>query len=354
MDDSHAGLGPLVVMYLYVHVQGERFFYPTVRAQASAAEVAIRYLECALTQAASLRLRDTTCDVILATNVADPIALGGEGARLMRRLRELGVRIVPTAYDHQPSGDAETYFSSRYVLDAILATTADQPATRQMWFTDLDCVWADPELMFASAPAGREIGCVPIAYDPDWDPVGFGEHGLTRRALGAMATEMGGETDVPEWIGGELLAGTAGALRELVAACERIDERLAAEGKSVPTEEQILTLAGAIGSARFSDLSHIARRMSTGPRNRAAVVEDPLALGLWHLPSEKGLSLRRTAREVMGGRMERLRRDLSEPARAARRFNVAGNGPLRQIQDDSWIARQRVLAVASAAFARRA
>jgi hypothetical protein len=122
----------------------------------------------------------------------------------------------------------------------------------------------------------------------------------------------------------------------------------------VPTEEQILTLAGATGRVRFRDLSEVARRMPTGPRNRAATVSDPLSLGLWHLPSEKGLSLRRSARELQRGRTASLRRDLSDPARAARRFNVSGTGALRRAQDDGWLATQRMLAMAGAPFARSA
>ena len=92
----------------------------------------------------------------------------------------------------------------------------------------------------------------------------------------------------------------------------------------------------------FRDLSHVARRLSTGPRARAAKPEDPLAIGLWHLPSEKGLSLRRTARQILHGRTRSLRRDLSDPARTARRFNVAGTGPVRRLRDDGWIVAQRV------------
>ena len=163
------------------------------------------------------------------------------------------------------------------MLDAIVSAAADQPQERTLWLTDLDCVWVDPQFVFASATTPPEIGCIHIGYDPDWDPVGFDDHGLTRRGIGELAAAMGGGEEVPPWIGGELLTGTPG---ELVRACEELDSRLAAEGKKVPTEEQILTLAGATGRVRFRDLSHVARRMSTGPRNLAAIIEDPLALGL--------------------------------------------------------------------------
>ena len=44
--------------------------------------------------------------------------------------------------------------------------------------------------------------------------------------------------------------------------------------------------------------------------------------------------------------------DLSDPKRTARRFNVAGTGPLRRLQDDSWIATQRVRKTVTSALSR--
>ncbi len=344
-------LTPLVVQYLYVHERDEGFYYPTARTANSAAATATRYLECALTQAASLRLQDARCELALATNLNDRAVLGREGAELLDSIEALGVRILPTEYRHRPRPGTEIYVSSRYVLDAILSCTDGQADERQIWLTDLDCVWPDPELVFASPPAAADIGCVFIDYPPDWDTVGFEVHGRTRRAMGELAREMGDSEEVPPWVGGELLAGRPGALRELVSVCEELDARLAAEGKTLPNEEQILSLAGALGRVRFEDLSRVARRMTTGTRSHGVRVADPLTIGLWHLPAEKGLSLRRAAREVRSGRTEPLRRDLAEPARAARRFNVEGTGLLRRLRDDGWIATQRVRSAALALLA---
>lgn len=345
----------MVVQYLYVHGQGEDFYYPQVRASPSVEAVAVRYLECALTQAATLRLREASCELLFATNIHDRQALGHTGAELMDRLEELGVRILPTEYRHRPAAGTKNYVSSRYVLDAILSATEDQPPERQLWLTDLDCVWLDPELAFESSPSASEIGCVHIGYGPDWDTVGFGADGLTRRAIGALAANLReygpdegtivdtlASEEPPPWVGGELLCGSASTLRELVGTCEELDTALAAEGKALPTEEQVLSLAGAMGRADFRELSEVARRVGTGARDRAAKVENPLSLGLWHLPAEKGLSLRRTAREICHGRLSRLRRDIGEPLLFARRFNVAGTGLVRRIQDDGWIAMQKL------------
>ena len=185
---------PLVVQYLYVHGEAEGFYYPTARAAHSAAEVANRYLECALTQAASLRLREVDCDLALVTNLGERGSLGRAGARLIAGLESLGVQILPTEYAHRPVDTGEhyeSYVSSRYVLDAILAAGDGQPPDRQLWLTDLDCVWIDAERVFAAAPAEPEIGYVRIPYPPDWDVVGFGPRAGSRRQIGELALEHG-------------------------------------------------------------------------------------------------------------------------------------------------------------------
>ena len=336
---------PLVVQYLYVHGQDEAFHYPSVRARASATAVALRYLECALVQAGSLRLRGAECDLAFATNVGDPRALGRRGVELMRRIESLGVRILPAAYLHRPGGDVANFLASRYVLDAVMAATEDEPEDRPMLFTDVDCVWVDPERLFAAVPADPEIGCIHCIYPPDWEMVEYGRIGRTPAAIAELAARLGGTGQLAPWIGGELLAGRPGALRHMVATCEQLDAQLEAMGEVLQTEEQILTLAAALESVRFRDLSGLARRIWTGPRHGAPAVENPLSLALWHLPSEKGLSIRRSAHALRRGRTRSLRRDLAEPARMARRFNVAGNGVARRVRDDSWIAGRRAIAL---------
>ncbi len=338
---------PLIVQYLYVHEPGEGFSYPTARSGSSAARVAARYLECALVQAASLSLRDVDCEQLLVTNVGDRNVLGRNGIALLERIESLGVSVISAEYRHRPGDDNDFYVSSRYVLDAILAAAEGQSEDRQLWLTDLDCVWLDAERVFAAAPPANEIGCIQIGYPLDWDGVGTGDFAVTRESIGELARTIDvGADPAPPWIGGELLSGTASALRELVASCEDIDARLAERGEALLTEEQVLTLAGALGRVPFRELSAVAGRVHTGPRHSAVPPDGSRLPGLWHLPSEKGLSLRRAAGQVRRGRTERLRRDLADPQRAARRFNVAGVGVMRRILDDSWIARQRIGGVA--------
>jgi len=261
---------PLIVQYLYVHEPGEGFSYPTARSGSSVARVAARYLECALVQAASLSLRNVDCEQALVTNVSDRHVLGRNGVELLERIESLGVSIISADYRHRPGDDNEFYVSSRYVLDAILAAAEAQPEDRQLWLTDLDCVWLDAERVFAASPPAGEIGCIQIDYPFDWDGVGTGDFAVTRSSIGELAVSMDRSSDpLPPWIGGELLSGTAGDLRDLVVGCEAIDAQLAERDKSLLTEEQVLTLAGALGRVRFRELSAVAGRVHTGPRHSA-------------------------------------------------------------------------------------
>jgi hypothetical protein len=340
VGDAKGDRRPCVVQYLYVHAPGERFSYPTSRSDGGAAHTAMRYLECALVQAASLRLRDADCELVLVTNLAelgDADAVEQRGVRLLDAMESLGVRIVFADYAHRNVVPVESYASSRYVLDAILAVTDGSDPGRRYWFTDVDCVWVNPEKVFAATPPRGSIGCVLIPYPPEWDI-----EGTTPQRLGEFGQQLG-DCPVPiPWVGGELLCGTAGDLRGMVAASDALDREVGAEGAEIPAEEHVLSLAGGLGRVSFEDLPDVAARILTGPRHFAPPHPDPGSLGLWHLPNEKGLSLRRAASSVLSGHSRSLSRDLADPHRAMKRFNISGAGLTRRVRDDSWLALRRL------------
>jgi len=338
---------PVVVQYLYVHRPGESFRYPSSRDRSgNPARLAVRYLECALVQAASLALSGSACELVLVTNLPGPEALDRTGARLLRRIEATGVRLVTADYEHRPAGENADFAASRYVFDAIRAVAGEEPAGRTLWLVDVDCVWVNPQRGFAATPAPPAVGCVQIPYPPEW-----GVDAWDRNAIGALAERMGGEAGPPPpWIGGEVLAGAAGDLLELVASCETLDGELGELGVVLQTEEQLLTLAAALGRIELENITRAVRRIWTGPRHGAPPPEDPATLAVWHLPSEKGLAFRRAARDLQAGREERLRRELEDPVRAMRLFNVQGAGRARQVRDDLWLLKQRAL---DAAHARR-
>jgi hypothetical protein len=333
---------PLVVQYLYVHGPGEAFDYPSSRSWGGSGRLAARYLECVLVQAASLRLRGVQCGLALVTNLTDRRSLGGHGVRLLEEIESVGVEIVFADYLHRPPGEVATFASSRYVFDAIVATSGNGDSARQLCLVDVDCIWRDAPRVFAAVPPSPGIGCIHIPYPPDWELYGF-----TPRTLGELAGRMGVPGGPVRWVGGELLAGAAGDLRALVATCEQLEREVAAgevagHDQAFTTEEQLLSLAGALGRVQLHDLSSVAQRIWTGPRHGAPSVSDPASLGLWHLPSEKGLGFRRAARTIVSGHAERLVGDLEAPARALKRFNVAGTGWPRRVRDDGWLATQRL------------
>jgi hypothetical protein len=338
---------PCVVQYLYVHSPGEEFDYPTSRSRGVAA-VAARYMECALVQSASLCLREIDCDVVLVTNLSEAGLGESRAARLLDAIRALGVDVLFADYLHRPVGDTAEFMSSQYVWDAILAVADRSDPERQLWLMDADCVWFDPRRVFAAAPAPPGIGCIQIDYPLDWDISGW-----TPRRVGELAQRMGAPDATVRWVGGELLAGPARELRALVATCKEIELQAIELGCELHTEEHLLSLAGLLGRADFHDLSPVARRILTGPRHEAPPVQNPAAIGVWHLPAEKGLGFRRGAREVLSGQGQRLARDLDVPTRALKRFNIGGAGGLqRRLRDDSWIAGQRLRDGVSALVSR--
>ena len=289
------------------------------RRHSSAAGSPTRYLECALTQAASLRLQELDCELVLATNIGDRARAGAQRRRAARAAsRRSACGSCPPSTATGRARAPRIYVSSRYVLDAILTASEGQPAERELWLTDLDCVWADPELVFATrAEPPSEIGCVYIDYPPDWDTVGFEAHGRTRRAIGELARTMGGAEEVPPWVGGELLPGRPERCASSSAPA-RSSTRGSPGRRTLPTEEQILSLAGATRASALprplgGRQAHDDRPAQPG----AASVEDPLSIGLWHLPSEKGLSLRRAAARSRAGAPRAC--GATSPSRRARR-----------------------------------
>jgi hypothetical protein len=338
-----------VVQYLYVHSPGDVLEYPTSRAGVGVDRLATRYLECALVQAASLRFNKADCDLVLVTNLEDRRLLGRRGVRLLERLESFDVEIAHVDYDHRPARDVTWFYASRYVLDAIVACAAMGPADQRLWMMDLDCVWVAPRKVFAAFPRPGSVGCIEMSYDIDWDITGG-----TRKAFERLASSQTPLHRRKPWIGGELLAGTPSDLLALVGACEQIDRDVERLGHGLGTEEQLLTLANALGRVRFEDLGGIGKRILTGPRHGSVDPEDPCALGLWHLPSEKGLGFRRAAGALIGGRERRVMRDLRSPPRAMARFNVlGGKWTVRRVRDDCWILANRLRETTSARLSKR-
>jgi hypothetical protein len=329
-----------VAQYLYVHRQGDRYRYPSARSGGGTAQLTARYLECALVQAASLRVNAPSCRLALVTNVRDEQdSLDDRGRALLERMQELGVELVHAGYDHAPKAETPHFHSSRYVFDAIGALVPQLSDDERLWLLDLDCVWVDPAAAFAALQrgGGEGIGALAIGYPEGWEV-----SGRTREQLGAIGARLGACDPLPHWIGGELLAGTGAQLLEVLHECERLEAELAQIDVELATEEHLLSVAGGLGRLRFTDLAGTIGRIWTGNRHEASNPSDPVALAIWHLPSEKGLSLRRAANALLRGRDRRLLRDLADRERAARRFSVAGAGYSRRLRDDGWIATTRV------------
>ncbi|MCW3068447.1 MAG: hypothetical protein JWL67_1072 [Solirubrobacterales bacterium] len=326
-----------MVQYLYLHQPGDRFSYPSSRSSGNPARLAERYLECVLVQTASLRWAAPECELVLVSNLHGHDSLTRRGRALLDRILSFGVELLAAEYRHVPRQQVKHFHSSMYVLDAIQAVVADRQPDQQLWMVDVDCVWIDPQAAFAAVAGRTGISTLQIGYPADWRAPTF-----SREDLGAIGARLGPCDPTPPWIGGEALAGTAGDLRKLMEVCEQLDHELERFDTFLPTEEHVLTVAGGLGRLEFSNMSTVVGRIWTGRRHEATNPPDPAALAIWHLPSEKGLSLRRAANALLRGPAQSLRRDLSTPERAQRRFNVSGVRLTRSLRDDIWIAASRL------------
>lgn len=324
---------PLVCMYLFLDAAGATLPpHPSPRTASP-----LRYLECALVQAASLRLAGASCETVLLTNMRG--GPGREGRRMWGALGELGVEVREIAVRIEPGTPVG---ATRLPREAIRAAADGLDSARELWIPNLDCVWIDPERALRACPRDGRVGALAIPYPPDWAVGGPAAVGVTREDLGRTAAGMGARLEsAPPWIGADLLAGSARALLELLAACDELDTELDARGATA-TNEQLLTLSAALGRVDVEDLSRLARRIQTGARHGAGAPSDAAELGIWHLPAEKGLSLRRAARGLARGRVLPLRRDLASPVRAMRRFNVGPARRAHQLRDDTWVALGRL------------
>jgi hypothetical protein len=334
---------PLVAMHVYVDERGRTLSpHPGVRTASPE-----RYLECAVVQAASLRLRDAACDVALVSNIVDPAKLGRRVSKLWAALGSLNVEIIASPLPIDPSSG---YGPARPLRDALALASEGQPSGRRLWFPNADCVWRDPQAALRLSVEPDEVGCLVIDYPPDWSVGGPAQVGDTRRSLAATALRLGstsaelvgGSESAPAWIGGDVLGATCETLAKLGEVYDELDARLRGEG-TVPTTEQLLTLAGALERVSFRDLGKVFARIHTGARHRDAAARAN-GLAVWHLPGEKGLSFRRAANHVLAGRSQRLGAELADEHRAARRFNVATTRRSRQLRDYSWLAAQGVVA----------
>ncbi len=325
---------PLVALYLYLDDAGATTPpHPSVKTSAPE-----RYLECAVTQAASLRLQGAPCEIALVTNAQPARGARGRAGRLWGALRDLGVELLEGS---APPGDSLAPARERLLRRAIDDATAGQASTRRVWLPNLDSVWADPSRALAAELGDGQLGCLQIDYPADWRIGGDETVGASRTDIARTVARLGDAAPIPAWVGGDLLTGRTAALLAAAAEYDELDARLRAEGH-IAGNEQLLTLLSALGRIRFRDLGKLAGRVQTGARHRAASGAGAAQLAIWHLPAEKGLSLRRAARTVARGGSSRLVADLGAPPRAARRFNVGRARRARQLRDDAWVGGKRL------------
>ncbi len=291
---------PVISTWSYAGRPGEESVYPQVGGRSSSTWFQAVHWRCVVDFfAASARVNPDARHRLYTDEAAVPDVDGFDTAAFLRRH---GVETVVLPYASKPpAGDVGAWADPFYVLDvtAHLAETLAPDAVCVL--LDSDCVFTRP--VGPLVDAAREHGA--LTFDaqigPDED-----QNGLTPRQMGRIYTELGGASGdgadpIPAYVGGEIVAGTAQALRAVTAEARAVwPERLRRHEAGLPTfneEAHLLSyvyhrLGLPVGTADpFID------RMFTGFRG-ATVRPGHQDMMIWHLPNEKRLGLRRLFRAV--------------------------------------------------------
>src|SRR6185437_8213713 len=125
---------PLVCTYLFLDASWRTLPpHPSPRTASP-----LRYLECAVVQAASLRLAGAECELLLVTNLDGPAGLGRAGRRAWEALAALEVKRHALPLRIEPGTDPA---ATRLPREAIRAVAGEADREREVWLANLDCVW---------------------------------------------------------------------------------------------------------------------------------------------------------------------------------------------------------------------
>jgi hypothetical protein len=206
------------------------------------------------------------------------------------------VEVVVAENRHLPAEDLYSRWQNQFFLfDVIRAAIERTGSAAPIAVVDSDCVVRGDLAPLAAAIVAEGRVAMTVGYEEDADI-----HGLTRRDLGRLLADRGVEFDgVPEYLGGEFVAGTASALGELLASVEEVYawtlERRAA-GEPHPNEEaHMISVAMPYASSQVTG-NRFVERVWTQRWEYRAFSERVEDVPIWHLPAEKRTGIARLQR----------------------------------------------------------
>ncbi len=291
----------VVATWLYAEAPGEESVYPQIIGHGAPSSTRFQavYWRCVAVFFASLARHDNASARVLYTNVDRVPTV--DGLDLGAFLDRLGVEVVTLPYTFQPP---EGYFGAWrnqfYVFDVtrhLAGRLADDAVGMVL---DSDCVWARGPARMAAMT--RRHGA--LTYDLGL-PEGGDQNGLSLDEMAALYADLDGSPPEapPPYIGGELIAATGDALRQLDGRvdalwAEMLRRHAAGQPKFNEEAQALSYLYHALGIAYGTANPYLRRIWTTLLKGDDARGPD-LYLTVWHVPGEKRYGLRRLFAEAM-------------------------------------------------------
>ncbi len=287
------GVTPITLVTWFHADEAERAgSYSQMRIPAASAAGYEVYLRCIDVCAASFQRWNPDGECIVVMNPGGDAAVGLPRRALWERM---GVRIVVVPNTHRPDVDLFAAWQNQFFLFDVLraAVDATEGDETPIAVIDSDVLVRGPldGLARAIAAAGR----VRMRIEYTEDELA---NGTSRRDLAAFVADRTGVRPpfVPEYQGGEFVAGTREALSRLVEACDEVYAwtltRQVAGGAHPKEEAHMISVADPAPRAVTSGNAFI-ERIWTKPWNYRNVPANVDAIPLWHLPAEKRSGLDR-------------------------------------------------------------
>ena len=342
---------PVISTWFYVEHEGEESVYPQVGGRSSSPWFHAVYWRCVVDFFAASARVNTGAHHRFYTN--EPVVPDVEGFDVEVFFERLGVETVVLPYaSRPPEGYFGAWGNQFYVFD-IAAHLAETLAAENSvaLILDSDCVFTRPVAPLLSAV--RQHGALTFDARISADEE---QNGLTPRQMGRIYAELdeasgargaSGETPVPAYVGGEIVAAT----REMLAA-------ITAEAQALWPE---MRRRHDLGLPKFNEEAHMLSfiyhrlgiplgtadpfidRMYTWFKN-ATVQPGHEDLMIWHLPNEKKLGLRRLFRAVRDERswFWALPPEAEWRQRLGRTLGVPKRSPVKWVRDVGRTVRDKV------------
>lgn len=254
------------------------------------------YLRCVDLCIASFRRWNERGTCLIVLNERAQRAIDPQRLEFWNRMR---AEVLVAENRHLPDSDLYSRWQNQFFLFDVLRVAiehAPDPAT-PIAVVDSDCVVRGDLGPLADAIVQEGRVAMTVGYGEDADI-----HGLTRRQLGELLAARGVVSDgVPEYLGGEFVAGTAAALTELLDRVQDVYEwtlQRRTAGLSHPNEEaHMISIATPYRSEQVTG-NRFVERVWTQHWVYRDFSDDVIRKPVWHLPAEKRTGISRLQRDA--------------------------------------------------------